>query len=98
MQQVTIGSFLLLVSFALLTIAAFSGAGGFLDHPAFLKRHTELHAASIWRIPQLLKLINLPISDLTLVFQSDFGMRARKHTFFCYMEDEVFQSSIGGWA
>ena len=68
MQQVTIGSFLLLVSFALLTIAAFSGAGGFLEHPAILKRHTEFHAASIWRIPQLLRLLNLPISDLTLVF------------------------------
>ena len=81
LQQVTIGSFFLLVSFALLTIAAFSGARGFLGHHTFLKRHTELHAASIWRIPQLLRLLNLPIADLTLVFRSDFGMPARKPTF-----------------
>ena len=94
MQQVTIGSFLLLVSFALLTIAAFSGAGGFLEHPAFLKRHTELHAASIWRIPQLLRLLNLPISDLTLVFQSDFGMPARKPTFFATWRMKSFSRQL----
>ena len=94
LQHVTIGSFLLLVSFALLTIAAFSGAGGFLEHPAFFKRHTELHAASIWRIPQLLRLLNLSIADLFFVFQSDFAMPAGKPTLFGAWRMKSFSNQL----
>ena len=43
----------LFVSFALLTIAAFSGAGGFLEHPAFLKRRACVTSCIAYGAPEV---------------------------------------------
>ena len=54
-----------------------------VEHPAYIKRHASIGAASIWRLPEMLRIMCLDIAELHLVHQSDHGMKAYKPTFFC---------------
>ena len=62
-----------------------------LEHPAFIEGlHVPKGGASIWRLPELLRLLALPIADLHCVKQKDFGMRATKPTFFGSSRLDIF--------
>ena len=80
LTQLEIGSFLLFSSLAMITAAALSGCAAMLEHPAFVRRHTVVHAASIWRLPEVHRLLLLPGADLKLVLQGEYGMSAVKPT------------------
>jgi len=79
-KQLEIGSFLLFSSLAMITCAALNGCAAMLEHPAFLKKHTVVGAASIWRLPEVHRLLSLPGAALKLVLQGEFGMGAVKPT------------------
>ena len=51
-----------------------------LEHPAFLKKHTAVGGASIWRLPEVHRLLSLPGAALKFVLQGEFGMLAVKPT------------------
>ena len=53
-----------------------------MEHPAFLSKHVDLGAASVWRLRELVRLMSLDVCQLHLVYQSQYGMKAMKPTFF----------------
>ena len=80
-KQLEIGSFLLFPSLAMITACALSGCSSMLEHPAFVNKHVRMHAASIWRLPEVIRLLALPNAALHKVLQGEFGMSAVKPTF-----------------
>ena len=82
-NQITIGSFLLFAALAFITLAVLIGNAAMVEHPAFLgRKHIDLDAASIWRLPEMLRVLRLPVGSLHLVYQADFGMKAIKPIHF----------------
>ena len=71
-----------MVSIALITAAFFHGIAAMMEHPAFLQRHATIGAASVWRLPELLRLMSLDCCVVHRVYQSNYGMPAFKPTFF----------------
>ena len=66
-----------------------------LEHPAFIQWHLEKDAASIWRLRELLRLMKLPVFELHHVDQCNFGMPARKPTFFAAWRLPSYKHFLG---
>ena len=86
-NQVTIGSFLLFASLAIMTLCVLTGNAACMEHPAYLderfqSKHAKLDAASVWRLSEMLRILRLPIGQLNLVLQKNYGMPAVKPTHF----------------
>ena len=94
-SQVTVGSFLLLVSIALITLSIFQGGCAMLEHPAFIQWHLEKDAASIWRLHEMMRIMKLPGFELHHVDQCNFGMPARKPTFFAAWRLPSYKRCLG---
>ena len=80
-NQITIGSFLLLAALAFITLAVLTGNAAMVEQLDSLgRKHIDLDAASIWRLPEMLRVLRLPVGSLHLVYQAVFGMKAVKPT------------------
>ena len=65
-----------------------------MEHPAFLTKHVHLGAASVWRLPELVRLMALDVCELHFVHQTQFGMKAHKPTFFAGWRLRSFKQNL----
>jgi hypothetical protein len=90
-RQLDVGNVLLLIAFTFLMAAVCTGSCAMLEHPAFLDRHVELNAPSIWRFEIFAKLDALEFCKRHLIFQGKFGAVAWKPTNFYGVHMDNFE-------